>query len=299
MCAGKSFFESLYDYEPGGYVELRSIPSRKQSFHKATDAWKYISEHSGNIYFGVGLRASERGGDANISNIPAVWAEFDFKDFGGSRKVAELKIKQIELKPSIINHSGNGYHCYWKLDGGLDIIPRNVEYVKKIIYGFASSVGGDTKSTNLERILRVPGTKNLKDERRPKDVTCIYSHPRAYNISEFEEYMMDTPVKIGAESISVGSFGSDPPPRLYKDLAVNKWLQIVWRGERTSGDTSRSGNDFALAIRLFKLGYTPEEVCACLMAYEHGKAPIEQRRYIDFTVGRAKAYAEKTGQERR
>jgi len=299
LSAGRIFFESLYDRDVDGHLEIRSIPSRRQTFHTVDDAWQHIQDHTGNIYFGVGLRKEQAGGDDNICHIPAVWAEFDFKDFGGSKRVAEMAIKKCSLKPSIINLSGNGYHCYWKLDGGLDIIPQNVDYVKKILYGFASAVGGDTKSTNLERILRVPGTQNLKDPNNPKEVLCVYNHSRVYNIVDFEGFMATAPKKYEAQKVVLGgSLGNGPPSRLSADLERDQWLRMIWDGKRVKGDTSRSGNDFALAIRLFNIGYTPKEVGECLLAYEHGKAPIEQQRYINFTVGRAMAYAKKQSTQR-
>lgn len=289
--AGKLFFDALYDYRVYGNVEIRSIPDRVQTFHSPSKAFEGIKFHTGNIYFGVGLRKSSRGGDDAVCNLPALWVEFDFKDFGGSKRAAEYKIKQCPHPPSIINTSGNGYHCYWKLKGGLDIHPHNREDVKKILYGFAKFAGGDTKSTNLERILRIPGTENLKDIKNPKPVDMIYHNDRAYLIDDFKQYAGILPEKTAVTNV-IHVVPDEKALAMFRyDMDKDQNLKRLWNGGKLGGDQSRSGNDFSLAMNLAFKGYTIPQIGAVLLAYEHGKARIEGARYLDYTINRAVNYA--------
>ena len=284
------FFGALYA-GVYGYYEVRSLPSGKQSFHK--DMSGLVNSplhHDGDIYFGVGIRKEAKGGNDGISAIPAIWAEFDFKDYGGSKRATEWTIKQVKHKPSLINFSGNGYHCYWRIgNGGIPITTDTTRLrVEGILKGFARAVGADVKATNLERILRVPGTWNLKDKHRPKKVENIYCGSSTYDISQFDEFWVEPQQKV---KVAVHNHVSDYNTGISGDIERliknSPSVGDLWAGRKSSGDTSRSGMDFSLAMTLANLEVQPHDIATALMNFEYGKARIEGDRYIQHTVDRA------------
>lgn len=137
-----------------------------------------------NIYFGVlGLRKKPNKGKAKNSDVGALsllYAEFDGKDFNDPKyttkqwlklpqserdrciKLAWEHIKSLPLKPSVINHSGGGYHCYWFLQDPIILNDKNWQEYNELLHKWVAFVGGDNGAKDLSRVLRVPGTINSK-----------------------------------------------------------------------------------------------------------------------------------------
>jgi len=128
----------------------------------------------------------------NVSELKALWFDIDFKD-GLEGQAAVVKALQSHCKatglpaPSILVSSGNGIHAYWPL---VDAIP--VERWQVLADGFKDAA----KKTGLQadlvctadacRILRPPGTVNLKDPENPKPVKVLYSSGRLFKVEELE-----------------------------------------------------------------------------------------------------------------
>src|SRR5690606_38215761 len=67
-------------------------------------------------YFAVGLRQPglgrwKRGGATEVVALPAFYADID-----DSTDAALIKLRGARLPPSVIVHSGGGYHAYWLLE---------------------------------------------------------------------------------------------------------------------------------------------------------------------------------------
>jgi len=90
------------------------------------------------------------------------------------------------LPPNMVVYSGNGYHYYWVLDR---VIPRAAwqkvaDALKQITQDFKLDAD-DTVTASADQILRVPGTKNVKDPTNPKDCRVIDSLDKDYNPGSF------------------------------------------------------------------------------------------------------------------
>lgn len=180
-----AFFRALYE-NCEALVEFRPIPGRSEFFPQHLyetphHVVRYCAQNKGrNLYFGVGTRDGEGGRKRNLVEIPAVWADIDFKDTPPQR--IRENITAFPFRPSMAVHSGGGYHLYWVLQepAGRDSIAM-VESVNRRI---AHALGGDPNSVDAARILRVPGTVNLK---RDKPVRLKHIANFRYNIDDFLE----------------------------------------------------------------------------------------------------------------
>ena len=99
-----SFFQSLFTCCDDGRLETRKLPAKERGFYEVEDLSGidvFCQSNQGqNLYFGVALRGKENtGGKDNITQIPAVWCDVDYKDTPRERFI-EL-YKTFPFKPSI------------------------------------------------------------------------------------------------------------------------------------------------------------------------------------------------------
>jgi len=162
------FFEELYP-ELDGYLELRGFSKSKkpnlQKFYPDLglflEAVDRATNHQGDydIYWGVIPRVRAEGTKAAITQAELVWVDVD--------KEIETARKAIEALPwpyIAMNCSGRGLHAYWRLPDVFDLTtPEMKADFEGRLRGLAIKLGGDTQACDVTRIMRVPGTKNLKD----------------------------------------------------------------------------------------------------------------------------------------
>jgi replicative DNA helicase len=153
-----------------------------------------------NVYVGIHPTAciptTNRRGDATdpralraqlpiIAAINCLFAEYDAKDFSGDKDQAQALVTTLDPPPSVVVDSGGGYHCYWLLDQPylLDT-PERRERARVLQAAWVVLMDADQQSKDLARVLRVPGTRNLKyDPPRPVVfVSCDLE--RRYHIAE-------------------------------------------------------------------------------------------------------------------
>ena len=112
-----ALLDTLYLDCPG-YLDLRAIKKgehARQGFYLPTDhagikAW--IASNNGfNLYFGVATRDGKAGTKENIIAIPALFVDLDFKRLPGEESGAIRVLESFPFFPTVIVHSGGGYHC--------------------------------------------------------------------------------------------------------------------------------------------------------------------------------------------
>jgi len=74
------------------------------------------------VYFGVNPRIGGRGLKKNVHYLKTFHAEIDYGQDGHKKKSdyksseeAYHAINDFSPSPTLINHSGGGFHCYWVL----------------------------------------------------------------------------------------------------------------------------------------------------------------------------------------
>jgi DNA-binding transcriptional ArsR family regulator len=84
------------------------------------------------------------------------------------------KILGAPVKPSACWDSGGGYQAIWLLDETVILTDENRADVARVQKAFVALVGGDPAASDLNRVLRMPGTVNRKPKYGPN------GHPVRY-----------------------------------------------------------------------------------------------------------------------
>lgn len=176
----QAFFEDFYSYAPAGSgeIELRMIshvdaPPKRFFRNLASTAAQTAYDLSSplkksGVYFGVALRkpGSTEGKKKDVACVTALWCDIDVKKDGNDMGRVLASLKMLELRPSIIINSGNGYHCYWLLrEPKLINNEADIEQIETLNAALAEILGGDPSAKDVTRVLRVPLTFNTKGEK--------------------------------------------------------------------------------------------------------------------------------------
>ncbi len=201
------------------------------------------------------------------------------------------KVKEFKLSPSIIVSSGHGLHCYWLLNRPYPInSDKDKLNAKGCVKGLALVLGGDSVF-DLSRVLRVPGTKNVKDPDNPLPVEILEFSPiRRYKLDDFREFKAEVDNVTTNVDITLDKI----PDKFWRILEENKKLKATWKGKRNDfKDTSRSGYDMSLANLLMPYDFSDSEIAAILKKSESGKGKDAKRQYLMLTIAKAKKQWEK------
>ncbi|MBZ0295682.1 MAG: RepB family DNA primase [Anaerolineae bacterium] len=138
-------------------------------------------------YFAVGLRKSglsrwKRGGAAEVVALPAFYTDID-----DPTDATLIKLRGARLPPSVIVHSGGGYHAYWLLDEPTS----DLHMARQVLQGLARTFGGDGLSP--AQSLRLPGTVNHKPERGGALCHLVESSDHHYRLSDFQPFVPPIP----------------------------------------------------------------------------------------------------------
>lgn len=294
----KKFFKAIFK-ETKGFVELRTITHQgkvNRLFYPTADINGLVGNLTNdyenafkdvNVYFGVCPRNERRGKEENIKQVRSFWIDIDCKN-QEERKQELEELKKFKLSPSITVCSGNGLHCYWLLEESY-LVKSNEDKLKAKSYlkGLAIALKGD-KTFDLARILRVPGTENMKNPKNPLPVEILEFNPATiYTLSVFEEFKVEVKdIAIPDIDTSLDSI----PSRFWKVLEENAKLKATWEGKRKNlKDNTRSGYDMSLATLLMPYAFSDSEVASVLRASPSGKGKEAKPQYLSLTIGKAEA----------
>ncbi|MBL8162793.1 MAG: hypothetical protein JNJ61_12470 [Anaerolineae bacterium] len=145
-------------------------------------------------YFAVGLRKPglprwKRGGAAEVVALPAFYTDID-----DPTDATLMKLRGARLPPSVIVHSGGGYHAYWLLDEPTS----DLHMARQVLQGLARTFGGDGLSP--AQSLRLPGTVNHKPERGGAMCHLVECSAHHYPLSDFQPFVLPTPSRITRRS---------------------------------------------------------------------------------------------------
>lgn len=220
-----------------GYVEIRELADysngNRTHFIKPDQIAEYKPPIEKNVYFGVYDRQENNGTATGCISTGALWADYD----GLPLHDVKARIASIGLPgPSIIVNSGHGYHCYWLLT------ERTTKDVTSILRAIAGKTGADVKATDRARIMRLPGTMNVKGEPVPCQVieaTCeryslnLFEAILGVQATELMESIVSTtekPTPLGIEAdrpcIEAILKGVPEGERNFALGRLTKWLQL-------------------------------------------------------------------------
>ncbi len=201
MATVQQFLETLFPDLRGGFIEIRAIhPADQEPQSRVYPSIEALcAEQTGidalakhfHVYFGVCPRSREAGGKDAVKLVWCLWIDLDAKSFPGGKEEALKRLREFPLSPTVIVDSGHGFHAYWRIKEPEEIVgAEDVVRLEAHLKALASALGGDLQAAELARILRLPGTNNLKDTLAPLPVTLIECDPvRQYNLSDFQTFL--------------------------------------------------------------------------------------------------------------
>ncbi|MGV8057790.1 MAG: AAA family ATPase [Smithellaceae bacterium] len=188
-----------------------------------------------------------------------MWVDIDFKKDDDEAK-AQQKIDKFSLKPSIIVNSGKGYHLYWILQtpAKQDDIQKIEEINRKLVFHF----DGDKASTEAARILRLPGTYNIKYNPPILATTEQINQNTVYNLSDFD-------------FLPLPPSSPQPAAMVNPTSQFTKLLDGVFEGSRHTTLVSLASH--------YREKRLPEDETQCLLALWNckNKPPLEEKELID------------------
>lgn len=138
---------------------------------------------------------------SDIVAIPCLWCDIDIKSavhaeenlFESVEDIMTMfeKLKPLGLYPDMIIHSGYGVHAYWIFNSPIltqfteeMLDPKSLlEKIQSIVRQLAKPFTVD-KTDNLDRVLRVVGSKNWKDPSSVPTARIIHEKQHTYDAEE-------------------------------------------------------------------------------------------------------------------
>lgn len=292
---------------------------------KTRSAWfrtiKEAADYAGKIqdkhvYFGVGL-SPENFGQYNrcvadkVTAWPGLALDIDVQhpthkkeNLFRSREDAISFVKDIfppHLNPSAIVNSGHGLQVWWVFKEP-EVFETDIERAKlqKFLRDFNYTVGSEAESRygvsvdsvfDMARVLRLPGSRNIKDPDDPKEVTILETTDNTFIPDDFEQFLEEAPASSKTPS-SAGVKGNyynlvlsehvDLEPRLNDIIQHDLEFKRLWDLQRRDFQYDMSSYDMALANKAVACGFKPQEIADMIIVFRRTHAataaPYKQDR---------------------
>jgi len=300
----KEFFSHIYRAaDSDDLTNVFTIPDRRTEQFPTDDIdsmLAYCDERRSeqNVFFCVqpmGRITTGRGTSKDAKRVVAMIADIDFgvdpngkkKRFVDQSTAMDFVCTQTGLTPSAVVCSGNGLHGYWFLNEPIEIenTLARIEaqtFCKRwsqAVQSRAAALGAAVDSVfDLARVLRVPGTINLKsDEPKPVEIISDWL-PKFYDAEHFESLFVDDVVAENREPIAATGERWDRDASVDYALVEQAFeldakFEATWKMQRRDlKDGSFSGYELSLANHAVAHGWPDEIISNLIVAFrrKHG-----------------------------
>ena len=314
----KDFLRKLWGdgNKPPGQILIWTLSAvHQQKMSKWLTTPDYDPSQSKHVFTGMGT-ASPAARFTKFERVPAdevhalagCWADIDVagpghkgKDYPPDEEAAWEVIRSI-LPPTMVVSSGGGLHGYWLFEVPwiLDVETRPVaaQLVKDwqaALRVFCMTRGWDLDATHdLARVMRLPGSMNVKDADNPQPVNIIYSGGPRYALETLQA-ALDKPPPAFSAALSLGHGRQLDRERRDQFFEAIPQARDAFSHRSRLRDPSLSGYDLSLANFAVQAGFSDEEIAALLIEHRtlHGKAEdiekCERTDYLRRTITTARA----------
>lgn len=209
------FFKALYGNNAPGFLTICDLKTRKTSWfsgNQTEEAVKCVSlmaNHT-DVYFGLGLRKErkgeyKRGESDDVIAIPGLWLDVDLagtvhKKEGLPRDLSTVSeiLKGFSLPPTLLIDSGHGIYPFWLFDELLVFSSQDDrKAAQELLSGFHNfmrnlfreSGYAIDNTSDMARVLRIPGTINYKAEPVPVKILEFYPD-RRYSLKSIKQALV-------------------------------------------------------------------------------------------------------------
>ena len=228
---------------------------------------------------------------------------------------------KVSVPPSAIIDSGHGFYPIFKFDKFIEFSSdQHREELKQVNKAFHEAFAADS-TFDFARILRVPGTRNIKPG-YPADCELVELHPdRRYTLDDIRKFETLTIAVLSQEAFRAET-PKEPEPQeettesqvrpvsVGANLDLDKFdleestVRWITTGRWAEGkkDTNRkpwtrSHRDHSVVCRLVAAGATDDEIKAIFKEYPVGdkyREPNNGDRYLFLSIAKAREYQEKS-----
>lgn len=211
---------------PGGRFEADTVecgdaPERlAHGLPRGSDCWMSVNVMRG------GLASGKKGGEADVAAVIAVAADLDVKpgvlaDLDAARAVVATLSALLRAQPATVVMSGHGLQPRWRVDDGGDVDrARGLSRAfGRLVAEVVGAHGGKVDTiSNVDRILRIPGTWNMKAEPVQVRVEVVEADPDILTLDDLEGVLLDAGVRVEDE---------DATPLAEAVVAPDEWPDDV------------------------------------------------------------------------
>ena len=303
-----------------GDIEIRGFPKEGWQEQRYCNLLKGAAkiaydfcEDEMDVYFGVNPRIGNAGSKENVPWLTAFHAEIDYGKDGhkkpseyGTYDEALRSIKNFEIKPTYINHSGGGFHCYWVLSEPVGVSDIGLDSLENVNRNLTAALGGDSGTHNINRILRVPGTYNFKLPNNPREVTVIVDDGPRYDLEVFKPLMnfekkKKTAAQPKVQKQAIQKEQHQNWDRKISSLPVSEKIKSLIIGGNDGSYVSRSEADQAVVTALVNKGLSESDIKTIFENYKIGEKYREHSSpddYLKHNIEKAKEFSNLTEEER-
>jgi len=297
-----------------GEIEISGFndgPKFRSYFNNVADAVSatYKACQRGlDAYMGVNPRVGQASTKENVNWLVAFHAEVDYGQAGHKTKPehetyndALAAIETFEITPTLLNHSGGGFHCYWVLNEPVNVSEIGLDALENINRALMAGVKADRGTHNINRILRVPGTFNLKFPRNPRLVATIIDSGPTYNLDKFKRFM---DFQQNSKSKVSGPVTNITPPEWdnkISSLPVSEKIQFLIVNGNDGSYSSRSEADQAVITELVNKGMGFGDIKTIFEKFRIGekyRGHSAADDYLRYNIKKAKEFSNLTEEER-
>lgn len=222
---------------PGGAFASRVVTAEDAASltpPRDRDAWFSV-----NPIHGPARDHAGRGTAKDVVRLAALYADLDIKpggldSFDTARDVVDVLSEILGSRPSATTLSGHGMQPFWPIEDtitGTDAVAllrrfgRLVRHVAETHHGAVDSV------FDLARVLRIPGSQNLKNPADPKAVLTLADIGRPLSVAEIDEALnaygaVEQPEdrdEVGQTIAPAASWEHAPRTCIYARTMIDSW----------------------------------------------------------------------------
>lgn len=327
------FIDVVIPDDTVGNICIMTLPNRHHQWFMSKDKIaEYIrsKRESQNVYWGLStfgdLKAKSGKGIArteeNVLSLMGIGIDVDIAGEGHKGDKA-LPLNQGEamdviyygmpIKPTLIINSGNGIQAFYMFkEPWIFDTEEEKDKAKKLWYQIIYTLKYHSSGIfidptyDLSRVMRVPGTFNLKDPVNPKPTKIVEMSGRTYNPDSFDDYLIVPDEAVLNNVSTYKQSGGENPYSLvlkYNAKAPSKIQQIIesdtefmlhWRklldekkkSKKTrdgkEGDASLSVYDFNLALTAVNWDWSAQEIADMIIEFRrtHHTKPEDMKKAL-------------------
>jgi putative DNA primase/helicase len=286
------FFEFRRIKKKGGASAYATIAEVRKNFPSYLAKVLTYNKVGWNIYFGTCPRTVKRGGkkcgrDNDVKVAVCLWVDTDDKSH--DRKWVDDAVEALNklgLEPSCVIESGYGRHFYWMLEK-----PVPIEDARWAMVGIHQYLQGDNVY-NPSRIMRLPGSMNVKDQKNPKPCHVSEATWKKYPIEAFDDIKEDPASmgKVDDEQVDSAEKINREAPKDIKGL-----LGGVGEGDRNNAAAKLAGHYFGKRL-------SSQEVFDALSTWnERNTPPMDEKelKTVISSIAKREGAKKKKGRKRK